>query len=73
MLQVTETDQEADALVHNVAHVCVPAQMAVENHSQVFDSPALLNGLRTDPYADRWEVTGVLTGAEEKDFCFGCV
>ena len=50
---MAETDQEADALPNDVTDVCVPTQVAVEEHTEVFDAWALLHGLATDPHADR--------------------
>ena len=67
MPQVSETDQEAGTVANYVADVRVPAQVTVEQHAQVLNCPALLNGLPTDPHGDRGEVTGVLSGAK-KDF-----
>ena len=73
MSQVTETYQETNALTNDVTDMCVPAEVAVKQHAEVFDTWTLLNGLATDPYADRGKATGVLTGTEEKDFRFGRV
>ena len=70
---MAKTDQEAGTVANHVTDVCVPTQMTVKQHAKVFDCPALPNSPTTDPYADRGEVTGVLTGAEEKDFSFGRV
>ncbi|KAF0286854.1 hypothetical protein FJT64_014673 [Amphibalanus amphitrite] len=71
--QVAETDQEANAPTDHVTDVRVPGEMTVEKHAKVFHSLALLDGLPTDPYADREYVSCVLPGTEEKDFSFGCV
>ena len=60
---MTETDQEASAPANNVTHMCIPGEVPVENHTQVPHRMALLNGLPTDPYADRGEVAGVLLGS----------
>ena len=70
---MAETDQEADAFVHDVADMRVPGEVPVENYAQVLYSTALLNDLPTDPYADRWKAAGVLLGTEEKEFSFGCI
>ena len=70
--QVAETYQEANTLTHDVTDVGVPGKVSVKEH-KVSDTLALLNGPATDPHADRRKVTGVLSGAEEKDFRFGCV
>ena len=70
---MAETDQDANALMHNFTDMCVPAEVAVKNYAQVLRSPAFLNGLPAYPYADRWKAAGVLFGTEEKDFSFGCV
>ena len=59
---MTEADQDADALVNHVSHMCVPGQVSVKKNSRIFCSKALLNGLPTDPYADRREVAGILFG-----------
>ena len=73
MFQVTETDQEASTLADYVTDVCVPAQVAVKKDAEIFYGLALLNGLPTDPYADRREAAGVLAGAKEKELGFGHV
>ena len=70
---MAETYQEANTLTYDVTDVSVPAEVAIKQHAEVFCALALLNGLATDPHADRWEATGVLTGTEEKDFRFGRV
>ena len=61
--------------MHGVTDMGVPGKVPVKEHSKVFDTRALLNGLATNLHADGygWKVTGVLSGAEEKDFRFGCV
>ena len=71
--QVVETDQEADTFAHHVTDVGIPGKVAVEQDTQVTNAAALPYCLATDPHADGWEVSGVLAGAEEKDFRFECV
>ena len=51
--QLAETDQEADALAFYVTDVFVPAEVTIEQDAQVFNTPALLYSLATDPHADR--------------------
>ena len=52
--QVAETQQETHALLNHISDVNVPAEVTVENHTKVFNVGALLQGLPTDPHADRW-------------------
>ena len=49
---MAETNQEADAFTYDVTDVSVPSEVAVYNHTEVFDARALLDGLATDPHAD---------------------
>ena len=51
--QVAETNQETDAFTYDVTDVGVPSEVVVKNHTEVFDARALLDGLATDPHADR--------------------
>ena len=51
----------------------VPGNVTVEENFEVSDLRALLNGPASDPHAEKWKITDVLTGAEEKEFRFGCV
>ena len=50
---MAETNQEADTFTHDVTDVSVPSEVAVKNHTEVFDARALPDGLATDPDADR--------------------
>ena len=60
---MAETYQEANTLAYDIVNVSVTTKVAVEQHAEISNAWALLDGPATDPHADRGDVAGILSGA----------